>query len=69
MNYTARIQNLREEVSTLTGAQHGAFIIEIVRSSPLTYRRADTGDIMTPADLGNLRSRFPESVFIMDDIA
>ena len=62
--YRARLDKMRR--STPGGV--GAFIIDIVRSAPLTYRRTDTGQILSPADLGNLRSRYPSAVFIMDDI-
>ena len=47
----------------------GALIVDVVRSSPLTYRRTDTGQIWSPADLANYKSRHPQTVIIMDDIA
>ena len=47
----------------------GCFVVEVVRSSPLTYRRCDTGEILTPTDFAHLHSRYPEATFIVDDIA
>ena len=69
MRYVQSVKTIREEITRRTAVQCGAFILDVIRSAPLTYRRTDTGQILSPADLANLRSRYPEATIIVDDIA
>ena len=69
MRHVQKVQTIREELTRRTAVQCGAFVLDVVRSAPLTYRRTDNGQILSPADLANLRSRYPEATIIVDDIA
>ena len=64
MKYRTKLDRLRKMVP-FTAA---AYIAEIVRSSPLTYRIFPGGQVYTAKEYASFRSQRADSVFIVDDI-